>query len=161
MAVSDSQRAVAFSRQLQQVHEELRNQLTSMRGLDGSQQPKADLPEHCLAFCLALTQHHAGEDDGLFTELLKARPDLEPAISKLTEDHAAIAAILRQARALALQARSTPADSLAGLQRQLDGLAAIAESHFRYEERAISAALDHGVADTGWSRAVFRPAPIR
>jgi hypothetical protein len=30
------------------------------------------------------------------------------------------------------------------------------ESHFRYEERAISNALDQGTADTGWSAQVFR-----
>jgi hypothetical protein len=69
-----------------------------------------------------------------------------------------MAAILGQLRALATRARTTPADSLAELRAELDGLAAIAESHFRYEERALSAALDEGVPDTGWSRAVFRPA---
>jgi hypothetical protein len=98
-----------------------------------------------------------GEDDGMFRELLDARPDLAPTIHNLIDDHAAIAAILLQVRALAAQAKTTPAESLPGLRRELDGLAAIAESHFGYEERAISAALDNGVPDTGWSRPVFRP----
>jgi hypothetical protein len=48
-------------------------------------------------------------------------------------------------------------ESLPELRRELDGLAAIVEPHFGYEERAISAALDHGVPDTGWSRPVLRP----
>jgi len=30
------------------------------------------------------------------------------------------------------------------------------ESHFAYEERAIGAALDGGIPDTGWSGMVFR-----
>jgi Hemerythrin HHE cation binding domain len=97
------------------------------------------------------------EDNGMFTQLLDARPDLAPAIRNLTSDHAAIAAILHQIRALALAGKTAPAQSLPRLRRELDGLAAIAESHFRYEERAISAALDHGVPDTGWSRPVFNP----
>lgn len=161
MAASDSQRAVAFSRQLQHVHQELRDQLSRIRSeLGRNQQPAADLPMHCLAFCSALTKHHAGEDDGLFTELLDARPDLAPAIRNLIGDHAAIAAILRQVRALTTQSRTIPAKSVARLRGELDGLAAIAESHFRYEERAISAALDN-VPDTGWSRAVFRPTEHR
>lgn len=93
----------------------------------------------------------------MFTDVIDARPDLGPAIAKLIDDHAAIATILLQVRALATQRKTIPAEGLPILRRELDGLAAIVESHFRYEERAISAALDHGVPDTGWSRPVFRP----
>lgn len=39
--------------------------------------------------------------------------------------------------------------------REIAGLAAIVESHFAYEERAIGAALDREIPDTGWSEAVF------
>lgn len=88
-------------------------------------------------------------------ELLDARPDLAPAIQNLIDDHAAIATILLRVRALATQAKTMPAENLPRLRRELDGLAAIAESHFGYEERAFSAALDAGVPDTGWSRPVF------
>ena len=70
------------------------------------------------------------------------------------DDHANIAAILLQVRAVVARARTAPADDLAGLRRQLDGLAAIAESHFRYEERAIGAALDDDVSGTGSSSPV-------
>ena len=158
MATNDSQRAAAFSRQLRQAHQHLRDQLTRIRGeLGRIEYAETELPLHCLAFCSALTTHHTGEDDGMFTELLDARPDLAPAIQNLIDDHAAIAAILLQVRALATQAKTTPAESLPRLRRELDGLAAIAESHFAYEERAISAALDSDVQDTGWSRPVFRP----
>jgi hypothetical protein len=73
----------------------------------------------------------------------------------------AIAAILLRVRTLATQAKTMPAHSLPGLRRELDGLAVIAESHFRYEERAISAVLDNDVTDTGWSRPVFGSAEPR
>ena len=159
VATNDSQRAVAFSRQLRQAHQYLRDQLTRIRGeLGGIEHAETELPVHCLTFCSALTTHHMGEDDGMFTELLDTRPDLASTIQNLIDDHAAIAAILLQVRALATQAKTTPAESLPRLRRELDGLAAIAESHFGFEERAISAALDNDVPDTGWSRPVFRPA---
>jgi hypothetical protein len=78
-------------------------------------------------------------------------------IAKLLEDHGAIAAILLQVGELAARSTAAPGQELPELRRELDGLAAIAESHFGYEERAVSAALDAGVPDTGWSQPVFRP----
>lgn len=158
VATNHSQRAVAFSRQLRQAHQYLRDQLTRIRGeLGQNDHMEAGLQAHCLAFCSLLTTHHVGEDDGMFRALLDARPDLATAIQNLIDDHAAIAAILLQVQTLATQAKTTPAQSLPGLRRELDGLGAIAESHFRYEERAICAALDNDVTDIGWSRSVFRP----
>ncbi len=157
MAANDDQRAAAFSQQLRQAHQYLREQLAGIRDELGRDQPAGTgLQVHCLAFCSALTTHHEGEDGGMFTDLLDARPDLAPVIQNLVDDHVAIAAILRQVRALAEQAKTSPAESLPKLQRELDGLAAIAESHFGYEERAVGAALD-GLRDTGWSRPVFSP----
>ena len=157
MATSD--RAAAFSLQLRQAHQELREWLSRIRlELGSAAAGPAGLPAHCLAFCSALTAHHRGEGDGMFGALLAARPDLAPAIRKLTEDHGAIAELLRRVQDLAARATAAPADGLPRLHRELDGLAAIAESHFRYEERALGAALDVGIADTGWSAAVFTPA---
>jgi hypothetical protein len=158
VATNDTQRAAVFSRQLRRAHQQLRDELARIReALDGDEHVVAGLQVHCLAFCSALATHHRGEDDGIFTQLLDARPDLAPAIGNLIDDHAAIAAILHQIRALALQREATPPESLPKLRRELDGLAAIVESHFGYEERSISTALDHGVPDTGWSRPVFKP----
>jgi Hemerythrin HHE cation binding domain len=158
VATNDSPRAAAFSHQLWQAHQHLADQLAGLReGLGRNQYVGTELQVHCLAFCSALTAHHVGEDNGMFTELLDVRPDLAPTIGNLIDDHVAITAILRQVRALATQAITTPAEGLPKLRRELDGLAAIAESHFGYEERAISAALDVGVPDTGWSRSVFTP----
>jgi hypothetical protein len=156
VATNDSQRAAALSRQLRHVHDQLRDQLARLRAeLGQAEFDGTGLPAHCLAFCSALAAHHAGEDGEMFSALIAARPDLGPAIGKLGEDHAAIAAILRRLRTLAAAARTAPAEDLAGLRGELDGLAAIAESHFRYEERALSAALDADRPATGWSAAAF------
>jgi hypothetical protein len=161
VAAHDDQRAAAFSQQLRQAHQNLREQLAGIRDELGRDQPAENgLQVHCLAFCSALTTHHEGEDGGMFTELLDARPDFAPVIKNLVDDHVAIAAILRQVRALAEQAKTSAAESLPKLQRELDGLAAIAESHFGYEERAVGGALD-GLRDTGWSRPVFSPGAPR
>ncbi|MEV4132893.1 hemerythrin domain-containing protein [Dactylosporangium sp. NPDC049742] len=143
MASQHGDRAVAFSLQLEQAHQELRRQLATLRaGSPGT------LTTHCLAFCAAVAAHHQGEDAGMFADLLRERPDLTGTVAKLVEDHEMIAWILTRITDL-LRGPST--DSLAG---ELDGLAAILESHFRFEERTISAALD-ATPDTGWSAGVF------
>ncbi len=111
---------------------------------------------HCLAFCAALTSHHQGEDTGMFDRLLHERPDLAPTIAKLVEDHGLITSILSRVGDLAAVAARSDGSALDAVGRELDGLMAIMESHFAYEERAISAALDAGVADNGWSDMVFR-----
>jgi hypothetical protein len=151
-------RVTAFSRQLAQAHNTLRDRLQALRSDLGS--PTADeraLPAHCLAFCSALTAHHEGEDAGMFAELLSARPDLEPAVGNLVQDHRMIAAILTSVRDLAREATRATPERQERIRRELDGLAAIMESHFRYEERALGAVLDAGgVLDTGWSAPVFR-----
>jgi hypothetical protein len=137
LAPQHGDRAVAFSRQLRQAHQELRRQLTTLR----SGRPAGDLAAHCLAFCAAVTAHHQGEDAGMFTDLLRERPDLEATVAKLVEDHGMIEWIL--SRVAELTDRAAPP---ATVQSELDGLAAILDSHFAFEERTIDAALS-----AGWS----------
>jgi hemerythrin-like domain-containing protein len=111
---------------------------------------------HCRAFCAALTSHHRGEDAGMFAELLRERPDLAGTVSKLVEDHEMIASILSRIAELAEYAARSHGPAREAIGRELDGLAAILESHFAYEQRAIGEALDGGVRDTAWSDKVFR-----
>jgi hypothetical protein len=154
MTIPSSDRAVAFSVQLAQAHQELRRRISRLQA--GLGETDADtLAHHCLAFCAALTTHHRGEDTGMFAELARARPDLAGQIGKLVEDHEMIGTILERVADLAGRARGARGAGLARLKGELDGLAAIMESHFRFEERAVSAALDDGVADTGWTTPVF------
>ncbi|MEU8926177.1 hemerythrin domain-containing protein [Kitasatospora sp. NPDC048545] len=168
MASPVNGRTAALSLQLSRAHQDLRRRLADIRANLGRPRPDGDtLLTHCLAFCTALTNHHQGEDDGLFARLLRERPDLAPTVAKLVEDHGFISAILARVRELAEQAGATagpapgatpgadPAD-LEAIGRELDGLAAIMDSHFGYEERAIGAALDAGVPDDGWSEPVLR-----
>jgi hypothetical protein len=137
-------RVLALSLQLAQAHEELLEQIHQLGAGRGA------LVTHCLAFCAALTSHHRGEDEGLFAELLRERPDLAGTVAKLVEDHELIASIVARVRELA------DGGSPEAVRGELDGLVAIMESHFDYEERAIGAALDGGVPDTGWSDLVFK-----
>lgn len=67
-----------------------------------------------------------------------------------------ITGILTAVRDLAHEAAGSTPERLEAIRRELDGLAAIMESHFGYEERAIGEALDGGVQDTGWGIPVFR-----
>jgi hypothetical protein len=162
VAFSDHDRAAAFSVQLAAAHRELRARVARLRAAlggasAGDETGAGALAAHCLAFCSALTSHHQGEDAGMFAELARARPDLTGKIDKLVEDHEMIGTILQRIADLAERARGADRTTLRTLGGELDGLAAIMESHFRFEERAVSAALDgDGVTDTGWSRPVFR-----
>jgi hypothetical protein len=145
-------RAVALSEQLIQVHQVLREQLQSLRrevtdGNGHGHPPEAaaipaDLLTHCLGFCAALHTHHTGEDAQLLPALRAAAPGLAPVIDNLMADHALVAGLLVQLRELlAGDTAGGPAEP-ARLLRELDGLIAILESHFGYEERRIAAALD-------------------
>jgi len=158
MAASNADRMIALSRQLAHVHNRLRDQLRSLRStLCSPNPPEHDLRTHCLAFCSALTTHHGGENAGMFTEILRVRPDLEPVVANLAQDHQMIASILGSIRNLAHEATGTTPERRELIRRELDGLGAILESHFRYEERAISATLDSGaVQNTGWAATVFQ-----
>lgn len=155
MPANGPDRAVAWSRQLAQAHNDLRERLRELRSGLGGAPAGGGLQEHCLAFCSALAAHHQAEDTGMFTELLRARPGLTGAVRKLTEDHRMIAGILTSVEELATEAASATPGRQQAIGRELGGLAAIMESHFGYEERALSSALDGGVQDTGWTTAVF------
>lgn len=152
MASSDRGRVVALSLQLARAHQELRHRIDRLRAGLGRDRPDGGaLTAHCLAFCAALTAHHRGEDTGMFADLLRERPDLAGTVAKLVQDHEMIASILARVAELA-ELRDPEPEAIS---RELDGLTAIMESHFRYEERTISAALDAGTTGAGWSELVF------
>lgn len=156
MASPAGDRAVALSTQLAQAHQELRRRVHEIRsGITRREVGHDALVTHCLAFCAALTSHHQGEDDGLFAAMLRDRPDLAPTVAKLVEDHGMITSILSRVAELA-EAVGSREGTPEAIGRELDGLTAIMESHFAYEERVLGEALDQGVADTGWTDMVFR-----
>jgi len=155
-------RAVALSEQLIQVHRSLSERIASVRQqvAAGGGRPPADaaIPEdllsHCLGFCTAIQTHHIGEDHRLLPALRAASPALAPVIDNLVEDHRLVAGILRRIRELLA---ADPNPSAPGvLIRELDGLTAILESHFSYEERRLASALD-ALGPSGWDADVFAP----
>jgi hypothetical protein len=127
----------ALGQELVRVHDGLRAELRALREAaargEVHERDGRPLLAHCVAFCTALTRHHTGEDDHAFPALAGQFPDLAPLIRKLEEDHQLIGMVIGRIEAAA----GTP--RLAG---ELDGLAAIMESHFAFEERRILEALD-------------------
>ncbi|MBP2323026.1 hypothetical protein JOF56_003411 [Kibdelosporangium banguiense] len=93
------------------------------------------LQAHCLSFCAAVTKHHTGEDEGAFPALAKQFPELKPVLEELAHDHGLITMMLERLEQLDF---TDPEDSL----RELNGIEAIIESHFAYEERKIIQALN-------------------
>ena len=92
-----------------------------------------DLLLYCLGFCTALDGHHRSEDAGLFPELVGRHPEfLDATIAYLKQDHSMIAYLLSGLE-MAIRSQAPPEE----IGRRLEGLAAIMESHFRYEERQL------------------------
>ena len=132
---------MAWSREIRTVHDRLRAALRVTREAVSSGGPTerelADLLLYCHGFCAALTGHHLGEDRVLFPAIREAHPELADTLSSLQQDHSMIAHLISGLeRAVGLAA--SPAE----LDRHLEGIAAIMESHFRYEERALLTVLD-------------------
>lgn len=138
-------RLTALGTQLIEIHDWLREELARLRaGLDspGGAGLTRELRAHCAGFCAALDRHHTGEDAVAFRVLADQLPELRPVLAELAEDHRLVAAILTRIDALLGGA----ADE-GSVRAELDGLAALLESHFSYEERKIVAALNRLAGD--------------
>lgn len=154
-------RLAALGTELIEVHHWLRQELATLREdldrhLRGRGERPRDLRAHCLSFCAALERHHTGEDRGAFPALAERFPELRPVITQLEEDHWLVADILRRLEALLAGVPEPPeAADAARVLGELDGLAAIMESHFAFEERKIVAALDSLPPDAGSAADLF------
>ena len=142
MTERETTKRAAWSRELRQVHERLRAALQLTRdALDQGDSPgQTAIPDsllYCRGFCAALDAHHRGEDRSLFPAIAAAHPDLLPVLRSLRQDHSMIAHLLGSLRAAA--ERGTP---VAELNRHLDGISAVMENHFRYEERQLLTVLE-------------------
>ncbi|RRR95873.1 hemerythrin domain-containing protein [Glycomyces terrestris] len=136
---SETDRLVAFSTQLRTVHQRLRQALDlARRSVDGEfEEAGRDLLVYCRGFCAALSGHHRSEDRGLFPEITAAHPQLAPVIANLVRDHNMLEHLLGDFAA----AIDAGADADA-LHRHLDGIGAVMETHFGYEERQLLTVLD-------------------
>ena len=135
MGEGEKSRLIAWNRELQAAHQRLRRALRLARDsleAGDTAAARADLLLYCKGFCAALDGHHMREDAGLFPELSARHPSLRPAIAKLQQDHEIIATLLGRFDQ-AIASAAAPRE----LSMHLDGLTAIMESHFRYEEREL------------------------
>ncbi|WP_456787764.1 hemerythrin domain-containing protein [Cellulomonas sp. P5_C5] len=137
-------RLAAWGQELVEVHDRLRDELDRLLdGLDESSVLTPDLRSHCVAFCGAVGRHHTSEDRTAFPALAAQYPELQDTLDGLSRDHHVVAGLLQS-----IDAVLTGSDDLARARSEIDGLAAILESHFRWEERTVVAALD-GLREPG------------
>lgn len=126
---------------MRRVHDRLREALrvTQEAVEDGTAAAPAtrDLLLFCHGFCSALDGHHVGEERELFPAIAAAHPELRDTLRHLEQDHSMIAHLLGGLQAAVERAASPP--ELAG---HLEGIAAVMESHFRYEERQLLTVLE-------------------
>ncbi|MEU4234139.1 hemerythrin domain-containing protein [Nonomuraea sp. NPDC026600] len=138
-------RLTAFGNQLIEVHLWLREELARLRE-DVQARPNAqagpervrELRAHCLTFCSAVTKHHSGEDEGAFPALAEQFPELRPVLDELARDHRQVSDIMRALQELLGDLDADPER----VRTELDGLAALLESHFVYEEKRLVSALN-------------------
>ncbi|MFE5342248.1 hemerythrin domain-containing protein [Isoptericola sp. NPDC056578] len=141
-------RLVAWGQELLAVHARLRDALEVAReAVDtadgvaptptGGADPRRLIGLYCHGFCQALEGHHRGEDGSVFTALLQLRPDLAGVVAELQQDHRVLDHLLG-----ALSHAVDAGADAATLDRHLDGIDAVMETHFRYEEKRLVDALD-------------------
>ncbi|MFD2420240.1 hemerythrin domain-containing protein [Amycolatopsis pigmentata] len=141
-------RLFALGTEMIRIHDWLRGELGRLKDevdahLDGQGERPRDLRAHCLSFCGAVREHHTGEDTGAFPLLARRFPELRPTIEKLEQDHVLVSGLLENLRQLIESIPSQPGKAEAGrIRTELDGLNAILESHFSFEERRIVDALN-------------------
>lgn len=123
---------MAWAAELRAVHTRLRAALElAQDGLD------TDQLLYCHGFCVALDGHHRGEDRSLFPAIEAQHPELRDTLRALERDHAMIAHLIGGLQ----EAIARSADG-AELERHLEGIGAIMENHFRYEERQLLTVLE-------------------
>ena len=145
-------RLIAWNDELLKAHQRLREALRVARAsvnAGDAASARSDLALYCHGFCVALGAHHVGEDTVLFPVLSERYPELRKMITLLTQDHDMIATLLADFD----RAVSSGAD-VDALDRHLTGLAAIMESHFKFEERKLLEVLE-GLSLDADPRVVF------
>lgn len=134
-------RVRALGSELRRLHDRIRDVLEDAReGLDpvvGATALSDDLVVRCRAVCTTLDSHHRDEDSALFPWLRRERPELAEVISKLEQDHAMIATLLAGLDRVLREGADADV-----VMRHLEGVDAVMESHFRYEERVLVPVLD-------------------
>ena len=141
MTDRETSRLIAWSNELRGAHARLRAALeiarTAAQDDVESLSATSDLLLYCRGFCAALDEHHRGEDRALFPAIEAEHPELAPVLRKLEQDHSMIDFLLSSLNA-AVEQRASAEE----VDRHLEGVNAIMESHFAYEERQLLKVLD-------------------
>lgn len=141
MTEGEKARLIAWSQELRAVHERLREALSVTREALATGVPAAaasrDLLLFCHGFCTALVGHHEGEDRQLFPAIAAAHPQLADTLRYLQQDHSMINHLVAGLQDAVSREASPPE-----LERHLEGIGAIMESHFGYEERQLLGVLE-------------------
>lgn len=141
MTERDTTKFLAWSNELREVHNRLRKALRLVEESLETDNPTTaitiDLLLYCRGFCVALTQHHRGEDRRLFPAIEAEHPELAPVLRKLEQDHSWIDHLLGSLER-AVELNATPEE----IERHIEGISAIMESHFAYEERQLLTVLE-------------------
>ncbi|MFE6506820.1 hemerythrin domain-containing protein [Nocardioides sp. NPDC057767] len=140
MTEGEKTRLIAWADEMRRVHDRLRTALRVTQEANAAGDPAEpaarELMLFCHGFCAALTGHHEGEDRSLFPAIARAHPELRETIRQLEQDHSMIGHLLG-----GLQAAVDRAATSEDLRKHLDGISAIMESHFRFEERKLLSVL--------------------
>jgi hemerythrin-like domain-containing protein len=137
----NAERIDAWGQQMHAVHQRLRDALDIVReSIENGNHPESiagDLQVFCGGFCLALTGHHLSEDAALFPRVLGVEPGLADTVTKLMQDHSMIAHLIQ-----GLEHAMKASENTETLLRNLDGIDAVMETHFRFEEKQLVVLLD-------------------
>src|SRR5579863_361287 len=146
----------AFARDLIRVHDHLRGELTQLRDMivqvaAGSLDPGAarsainaltvkqnewTLGAYCQSYCRFVGLHHTLEDTAMFPDLRRADSRLAPVVTRLSDEHEAIAGILTRIDSALVSMVRDPA-AIAEVQAAVDLLTDALLSHLSYEERQL------------------------
>ncbi len=150
------ERSTYVSKHLVDVHDHLRQELTTVRGLveqvKGGALSVGDarsainemtmrqndwtLGAYCASYCRVVTGHHSLEDAEVFPHLKRADPGLAPVIDRLHEEHLVIHEVLEEVDA-ALVAFVADSSDFSALEDALNLLSDTLLSHLAYEEQQI------------------------
>jgi len=150
------ERSTYLGKHLVDVHDHLRQELTTVQGL--VEQVKAGalavgdarsainemtmrqndwtLGAYCASYCRVVTGHHSLEDAEVFPHLKRADPGLAPVIDRLHEEHLVIHDVLEEVDA-ALVAFVGESSDFTALEDALNLLSDTLLSHLAYEEQQI------------------------
>ncbi|MCU1678575.1 MAG: Hemerythrin cation binding domain [Frankiales bacterium] len=149
----------ALFEELRWVHDKLRRDLTTIRGLAAkvdagatsatveaalrslqAKGPLWQLKVNCLTYCQFVHGHHGNEDMNIFPAVRRADPTMRKAVDRLVADHARVSDLLDEVEVAARFLGDDPA-SRTRTSAALTALSAHLLEHLAYEEKVLEPVL--------------------